>query len=386
MRKHYKAIVIGAGAGGLSCALKLLENKEDFLVISDTMGGRMCYSEKEELNFGAYFVMQTYHNAYKLIERKTLLNRLGACFHSSKGSYPLISLHTVIRIPELLRFLKIMNGFYAHYEIFKKRCLVMPQSAALQMDKYMYDIFHMSAAEFIKKNKIKKVADEYVSKFSYACTGIGMDKINALDYLNVSMGIMVPIHRFRFDADAMINKLGEHWLQDKVISVESDEGKHIITTENGDVFESEYIAYATPAIVTQKLLPQIGPIREACSLYAWHLNANLKKKYAPFSINLFPFDSEVVVTTKQDNGTQLIYTSRNDESLLNQVCDSYEIIGKKDWDHAMYVTGKAYVEQSQGNGIYIIGDHNGLGLEPTSITGIFAANQIIKNEKRWVKS
>jgi hypothetical protein len=33
------------------------------------------------------------------------------------------------------------------------------------------------------------------------------------------------------------------------------------------------------------------------------------------------------------------------------------------WDKAMYVYGDAYLEQQYGEGVYVAGDHNGLGLE-----------------------
>jgi uncharacterized FAD-dependent dehydrogenase len=51
-----------------------------------------------------------------------------------------------------------------------------------------------------------------------------------------------------------------------------------------------------------------------------------------------------------------------------------------DWEKAMYVQGKAFMEQQYGEDIYVAGDHNGLGLEPAAISGIFAANQIIKKK------
>jgi uncharacterized FAD-dependent dehydrogenase len=46
----------------------------------------------------------------------------------------------------------------------------------------------------------------------------------------------------------------------------------------------------------------------------------------------------------------------------------------------MYVYGDAYLEQEYSEGLYVAGDHNGLGLEPTAISGIYAANQIINNK------
>jgi hypothetical protein len=50
-----------------------------------------------------------------------------------------------------------------------------------------------------------------------------------------------------------------------------------------------------------------------------------------------------------------------------------------DWEKAMYIQGSAYMEQQYGDHIYVAGDHNGLGLEPAAISGIYAANQIIKS-------
>ncbi len=61
------------------------------------------------------------------------------------------------------------------------------------------------------------------------------------------------------------------------------------------------------------------------------------------------------------------------------VCSSSKIIGMKGWDKAMYVYGDAYMEQTYGERLYIAGDHNGLGLEPTALSGVYAANMIVKS-------
>jgi hypothetical protein len=78
-----------------------------------------------------------------------------------------------------------------------------------------------------------------------------------------------------------------------------------------------------------------------------------------------------------DDGTYLVYTREKDEKLLSLVCDNYQVIGMRGWDKAMYVYGQAYVEQKYEEHLYVAGDHNGLGLEPTAISGIYAANQIL---------
>jgi glycine/D-amino acid oxidase-like deaminating enzyme len=62
---------------------------------------------------------------------------------------------------------------------------------------------------------------------------------------------------------------------------------------------------------------------------------------------------------------------------LGQVCEQFHLLASMHWEKAMYVQGAAYLDQEHGNGVYVAGDHNGLGLEPAAISGIFAANQIL---------
>jgi hypothetical protein len=93
---------------------------------------------------------------------------------------------------------------------------------------------------------------------------------------------------------------------------------------------------------------------------------------------LFSSDSEFILIAKQKDGTYLIY-SRDKVVDLSKLCLEYEIIGSQDWEKAMYVYGQVYMEQASGKGLYIAGDHNGLGLEPAAISGIYAANKILSS-------
>ncbi len=376
-----RTIVIGGGMAGMNSTLKLLEAKEDVLLISDVLGGRIVYDKKEKVNFGAYFIMANYNNAKKLVTRETQLKPTTACFHNSTTEFfPVISGHTLTRSVEFLRFLLIMKDFAKRYEVFKTNCLVMSQKEAMDRDPYFREAFNKPAAVFIKEKKIEKVAYDYVSKFSYACTGVPMDRISTLDFLNVSMGMIVPIHRFKFDAEGMAERLGKHFLQDKVTEIHSDKDGHTVITERGATFKADAIILATPAFVTKRLL-NLGDIRDTCQLFVFHVTAKMKKNFTKYEMNLFPFASEIIFTSIQDDGSYLIYT-REKEADLYQVCENYELISMRSWEKAMYVTGRAFMEQQIGDSIFIAGDHNGLGLEPAAISGIYAANQILKKIKQ----
>ena len=376
-----KTIIIGGGMAGMSCALKLMEAGVDFSLISNGLGGRMMYLPEERVNYGAYFVMKNYTHARKLITEETLINPLHACFHNSETEhFSVLSGHTLSMLPEFLRFYFAMHEFSRHYEPYKQRCLTMPQKLALEADPYMADLFQKPAAQFIKEKHYEKVAADYIGKFAYACTGVSTDRINALDFLNVSMGILVPIHKFRFDEKTMQSRFGSHYIQDTIVKIDTREGRHYLTGQSGTTYSAEMVVVATPASVTKELLG-LKEIREACKLYVFHVQAKLKDLLGRYELNLFPSTSTLILTAQQYDGSYLIYGCKK-ELDLSQVCEQYTLLRTKDWEKAMYVHGRAYMEQQISDSIFIAGDHNGLGLEPAAISGIYAANRIInKNSK-----
>lgn len=374
-----KTIIIGGGIAGMSCAMRLLEAGQDFLLITDNLGGRIQYSAQAGVNFGAYFVMSSYTHAKKLLTRGTWINPANACFHNSDTErFSLISGHTVKRLPELLRFLAAILKFMNHYKQYKQRCLTMPQRAALDADPYMSDLFVKPATQFIREHRIENVANDYVAKFTYACTGFGADRFTALDFLNPSQGMITPIHRLKFDPEAVAQKLGSHLTFDMVTSIERQEHGFLLTSKSGTTYQAENVVISTPASVTKELL-HLPEIRAASKFHVFHVRAELKPVYCRYRLNLFPPTSSFMLLTREDDGTYLIYAL--DENVdLYQVCEKFEILAKRTWDRAMYIHGRAFMEQQYGNGLYVAGDHNGLGLEPSAISGIYAANQIINKK------
>lgn len=100
-----KTIIVGGGMAGMSCAFRLLAAKEDFLLVTDRLGGRVMYSKDEGINYGAYFVMGNYTHAKELVTKTARINPLTACFHNSASErFGVLSLHTLKRLPEFIRF------------------------------------------------------------------------------------------------------------------------------------------------------------------------------------------------------------------------------------------------------------------------------------------
>lgn len=377
----HDAVIVGAGSAGLSCAHTLQDAGADFVVVSDTLGGRLAYDPDLEVNFGAYFVMANYEHARRLVRRETRINPLSCRFHDGQGgSFPTLSLHTLRRTPGFAAFGAAMTTFIRHYTRFKQNCEYMSQRDAMQLDPYIAKLFRQPASDFIAEHRLGKVAQDYVSKFSYACTGVDLDAITALDFCNVSQGLVVPIHRFSFDAVAERGRLGSRLVESTVTAHAEVDGVHEVTCADGRTIRARTVVLATPASVTAELLG-LGEIREACRLYVDHVRGTIRPGLDGEQMNLFPFSSPVIFTAVQDDGTYLVY-AREPEIDLGDLFTEHTVIARRAWEKAMYVSGRAYVEQQYGLTTFVAGDHNGLGLEPAAISGVYAARQILKTLPR----
>ena len=374
-----KTVIIGGGMAGMSCAMRLLEARQDFLMITENIGGRIMYEREEKVNLGAYFVMKNYINACQLLTTGSWINPIDACFHlSATEHHAVLSIHTIRLLPELLRFYLAMWEFSHHYESYKQRCLVMSQKAALKADPYIAELFSMPVRQFVQAKKFERAAAEYLSKFAYACTGASMEQLTALDFLTASQGMVLPIYEIILKPEMIAQKLGERLIYDNIIHIESQQRKHVLISKSGRTYQTDKVVIATPATVTQQLLG-IKEIRAASQIHVFHVNARLKADFRQHSANFLPYSSEIMMTNKQHDGTYLIYSREKDVDLY-QVCEQFHLLTAMHWEKAMYTQGVAYLEQQYEDGIYVAGDHNGLGLEPTAISGVFAANQIIGKE------
>lgn len=159
----------------MSCARKLKDNGRDVLLITDELGGRVCYDPELHNNFGAVFCMENYDNAFKIVDKDGHLDvALGSLMlHSTptrkfKGT----SLTMVSSVPQLLKFRSFMNkDFMPEYDRYKKDCETMPAAKALDAHPEIKRLYHMKASTLIEELGIQKIADNFISKFAYACTG-----------------------------------------------------------------------------------------------------------------------------------------------------------------------------------------------------------------------
>lgn len=122
----------------------------------------------------------------------------------------------------------------------------MPAAKALDAHPEIKRLYHMKASTLIEELGIQKIADNFISKFAYACTGPRASTNSMpLDFLNVAQGVVVKLFNFTFDADKFIASLDGKVEIATVTSVEKIEGGWKVTTSDGRERTCENLVVAT---------------------------------------------------------------------------------------------------------------------------------------------
>lgn len=375
----FETIVVGGGMAGMSCALKLKEAGRNVAIVTDELGGRVCFKPEYNSNFGAVFFMENYTNARKILTSNGPMEvKLGdLMLHTSPSKVFKGNSATMIKsFPQMLKFQHFMkHEFMPEYDAYKKDCEVMPVEIAFERHPKIKGYFHMKADELIKQLGIGKIADNFVSKFAYACTGSKINQLNALDFLNTVQGTVIPIYDFKFEADKFTEKLDGKVIIDRAISI--DRGENAcwqVTLESGKVLSSKYMVVATTGLTTQKLL-HIDEVRQPTRLLSYLVEGKAKPEVAKASAHYFGDQFDIIAINARSDGRFNVF-SRCDID-LNEYFEDPKVIHYRDWPESLFTYGDIVQKQDWAENLWIAGDINGLGMEPAAISGVYAANRIL---------
>lgn len=404
MKNHYETIVLGAGAAGMNCCLELQKANREYLLVSPNIGGRICNDEQRHMNYGAVF----YFGTYKYMLASGLLKgtvdvlpklSMGQCHHDNGKSYEPVSATTVADAPSLFSYMRWMRDtFISRYAAFKDNCCTMEVSAALEKDPIIKELYTESAEHFIERMKFGPICHDLISMFAHACTGTKIRDLTALDYLNTvqpltmkiigvpPLNLLFDLKRFDFDSEGVKARLAQgsgEVLIGEAASVAKADGSWVVRVD-GDMLTCENLVMATPAHITAQLLAEgadVPPldIRKASQLTGYLIRGKARPGYAEHTVHLFDDTIPIIYIAKRLDSDYEIFTEVDFEegNKFDQYFESWEVLGKKYWEYALYTAAHEALPQNLAPGLIMAGDVNGLGMEPAAISGIYAANKIL---------
>lgn len=369
--KSIETIIIGAGVAGLGCAHHLAKHKRDFLIITENIGGRIATSDDGRINYGAYFVLNNYKHILNFVEKGEKLHPFSVEFHKKRNRY--YHLLKMWKHPiQSLSLIFILLKFKSQYESFKKQCEHQSQRIVIESNPKLKKLYHQSASELIKEKKITEIANKFLSEGIYMCTFLPLSKVSAFDFMRLCLGLILPAYEFTFFPYRATKDFQNKIKSDSVVSIKK--GK--IQTKNGQSYKASHVVVATPAPIAKELL-KLKKLKAESHTYVFHISGKLKEEWRGGQFELFDSSSEVIFIRKQSDGSYIFYSKTSNPKLKNYFLNP-AIIYKKHWKPAFNIIGDELLDCEQGYNIYLAGDHNVVGLEDSYITGVLAANKILK--------
>ena len=378
--KVYNTVIVGAGIAGIAAA-KTLQRSDpslDWLIVSPDIGGRIVSSKDGAVQYGAYFAISNYKNAFSVIEKGKRLRvfNLGLYRPNQKPrSGYRIFLHPI----QVIRLLVMMGRFSKRYKKFKAVSAIAGQKKALQADSYLHKLFTTNAEQFADEHGFGQIARDYISFWVRAISFTTLNRVSAFDLLRFSAGAFSGYHHYSFEPNVLRNEWGDKYLQAEVNSINraKHQGHYEIQVGDKTVLAKKVIL-ATPPGVTQGLI-QLERVKEPIDAYMLHIDGEMHPKWhtkADFLV--FDESYNVISIAKEKDGSFLLY-ARLPEPDLDKFFKSHELIATKHWSPAFnLVVDDTLIDQEIDDHFYIAGDFNIAGIEDAYITGVYAANRVLQ--------
>ena len=366
-----KTVIVGCGISGIGCARRLAQAGEDFLVLTQDVGGRVLPSADGRYNYGALFLLDDYHHVKQLSTLRRRVPRHRIEFHWRGREY---FIGRMLRHPlQLRRLVRRARWFRAHYEAFKRRVPVLGQKAALEADEALWATCLMSADAYIEREGLAEIGREFVGEALYFCAFSPLTDVSAFDFLRVCVGMLRPAYEYSLDLAQAVAPFRHRIVRDTVVEIRGDRR---VRTAGGTTYDPRHVVVATPVDVSRTLLGV--PVRRPKRCTILHVRGTRKTRWARGEWEAFDSSSPVIGIYRLADGTYLV-GSVEPRIRLERYFAQHEVLFKRCWDPAFHVGLGDFVDPVRGDGIYCVGELNLTGLEDCYLNGLWAAERILRS-------
>ena len=373
-------VVVGGGISGLACAKTLAERGcRDFKLITKDIGGRICTSADGAVNYGAYYVRRDYRNMRQYVVLKKRLRASDAfVFVNNELRHVTRSL---IRHPfALARLLFLVKRFDRCYQRFKRRSEFMSQREAIEADPRLGRFLHADATEFLRRHRLGSLTDCLINPIVWSTALMDVREVPASTMLFLLLILIHPTYEFEFQADRITTAFADKIERDEVVSVARNDEYWKLETRMNNTCLARKLVMAAPIQTTIELLRYVLPqadleINRPVYAHMVHVRGILRSPFNRARFVVLAPHNEDIVLARQEDGTHLLYSRREDINLADYFTQ-YDVIGRKFWSPAFWV-GKRIIESRIRDDLYLIGDHSLVNMEDAFLTGVYAGNQLV---------
>jgi predicted NAD/FAD-dependent oxidoreductase len=186
---------------------------------------------------------------------------------------------------------------------------------------------------------------------------------------------IVPIYEYTFRFDILTAGFSEAVLIDSVTDLTHSTDHYLIQTRGGETFTADNVVIATPIDISARFI-DLGTIKSPIHARMYLVKGSLRRSWARATFSLFPEGDDTFAIAQQAGG-QVLVVSALEQPDLSRFFDEWEVVEHHHWNPAFHLSGTTLLECEQGQGLYLVGDHNVCTLEDAYITGVYAAKRIL---------
>jgi len=376
----YETIIIGGGISGLSCARRLQDAGHDFLLISKELGGRMLTSKTFGMDYGAAYMTEDYENILKYVKKEKRLQLKDFYIFDGSGYSTIFSLRNVCFFPKFIKLLSFTKKLRKHIKAYRKKASLHSIKECFENDPWLLKYWQMPASEFIKNNHFEKL-DEYIGNPATVSTAfIDSSKVNTVMYLGMFLWILGDAWTINFKHTVQKITLGyEEKIKLATVAklIRNSDKNFVVETSIGNFLARNVVIAAPQAELADIYNLPNSNIQQ--SAYTFHIVGRRREEFQNKQAVIFrPKHHDVYMLWRQGGGGDIVYSKHADPD-FKQYYEIYHIVNRIHWHPGMIIPGHDLISQKLEDNLYLASDYNLSLLEDSFLTGLYAANQIIKN-------
>ncbi len=244
----------------------------------------------------------------------------------------------------------------------------------------MWKLYNINADKYVKDNHVNEIVYDTVAEGIRASTFTPLKKLNAFTFLHFSLPLIVPIYEFIFKKKEVNKLLSKHLIKDEIIKITKKKEYYELLTKRNKKYAGKNVVVATPPHISKQLLKFSPPLRGPVKAHMFHMLGEIKPQWNIGEVNFFSNNSKMLAFAHQRDNSYLFF-SFDKKPNFNRYFYHFQILKHKYWNPAFNIEGNNLIEFIQGDNLYMIGDNNLCGLEPTYLYGMYAANKILGKTK-----
>ncbi len=381
--KEIETVIIGAGISGLACANKLHSESKEFIVVSKDIGGRVKSSATDPtVGMGGVYINSDYFNLLPFVDIIEPFRVRDFYFFDGKKYKTVFSFRNIKYLPKILRFMRLLWQFRNQLNILRKKAEQQELRILIEEDPLLKKYWHLSTTDFLKQYGFEDL-DYWFGQPTAGTNFFTSSKdMNVFYYLYLFLTMIRPSYVVDLSktAQRLYKGFESRLVVDTVTSIEKQKtGGYLVTaTKNQFICKNVVIAAPYLDIVSAYNVPKPSKIS---SVFTYYVTGQRKGEYAEKKgVVLHPDFHDAYLLWRQKTGGDLIYAKSGDLD-LSRYYNDFSVKDKVFWKTAGHIPdGSTFTAQKLDTGLYLASDYNFSLMEDAFITGLYAANQVIKDD------